>query len=307
MIILYVFIVLLAIILIFSAITYKIVFRKSKKDNNIYNIPEGKDYQQKKDMFINLIDNFNKISYEDVYIKSHDELNLHARYYHIKDSAPLNICFHGYRATSTRDFCGGIKMCFDNGHNVLLIDERAHGKSDGKAITFGIKERYDCLDWINYAINRFPSSKILLYGISMGAATILMASNLITSNNVVGIIADCPYSSPSKIIKKVCKDMKLPPNLVFPFIYLGGLIYGRFNLNESSAIESVKDCKIPILIMHGKNDSFVPSEMSKEIKTNATSDLKLVLFPNAEHGLSYIVDENKYRKNVQDFLKKVLN
>ena len=101
--------------------------------------------------------------------------------------------------------------------------------------------------------------------------------------------------------------MKLPPNLVFPFIYLGGLIYGRFNLNESSAIESVKDCKIPILIMHGKNDSFVPSEMSKEIKTNATSDLKLVLFPNAEHGLSYIVDENKYRKNVQDFFKKVLN
>ena len=154
MIILYVFIVLLAIILIISAITYKIVFRKSKKDNNIYNIPEGKDYQQKKDMFINLIDDFNKISYEDVYIKSHDGLNLHARYYHIKDSAPLNICFHGYRATSTRDFCGGIKMCFDNGHNFLLI---------------------------------------------------------------------------------------------------------------------------------------------------------LVLFPNAEHGLSYIVDENKYRKNVQDFLKKVLN
>ena len=87
MIILYVFILLLAIILIFSAITYKIVFRKSKKDNNIYNIPEGKDYQQKKYMFINLIDDFNKISYEDVYIKSHDELNLHARYYHIKDSA----------------------------------------------------------------------------------------------------------------------------------------------------------------------------------------------------------------------------
>lgn len=307
MIIICVLLIMLFIVLIVSAISYKIAFRKSKKDDNIYNIPAGKDYQKQKDMFINLIDNFNKIPYEDVYIESRDGLKLHARYYHVKDNAPLDICFHGYRATAVRDFCGGVKMCINNKHNVLLIDERAHGKSEGKTITFGIKERYDCLDWIDYAIDRFGNIKILLYGISMGAATILMASNLITCNNVVGIVADCPYSSPSKIIKKVCStDMHLPSSLMFPFIYLGALIYGRFNLKESSPVESVRDCKIPILLIHGKSDSFVPFEMSEEIKENATNYLKLVLVPNAEHGLSYIVDEEKYKENVQEFLKKVL-
>ena len=282
-------------------------FYRNKKDDNIYNIPPGKAYQEQKNCFIKLIDDFNKIDYEDVYITAYDGLKLHARYYHCSDKSPVDICFHGYRGTSVRDFCGGTKTCFKSKHNVLVVDQRAHGLSKGKIITFGIKERFDCLSWVNYIVKRFPKNNILLYGISMGAATILMASELKLPKNVVGIIADSPFSSPPAIIKKVIGDMHLPSKLLYPFVYCSAYIFGHFNLNSASAVESVKKTKIPILLIHGKADTFVPCYMSKEIKKNGKSIYRLILFDGAEHGISYIKDEKTYEKYFQEFLHYVLN
>ena len=149
-------------------------------------------------------------------------------------------------------------MAWNSGYNLLLIEQRALGGSEGRTITFGIKEKYDCLSWINYAIERFGKDvKIILGGVSMGAATVLMASALDLPKNVKCISADCGYTSPEAIIRKVCReDMGIPDWLGFPFVRLGARIYGGFSILDGGAIEAVKQAKVPLMIMHGDEDDF---------------------------------------------------
>ncbi len=244
---------------------------------------------------------------EFVTIQSGDGLLLSGRYYHTADGAPLAIGFHGYKSSWLTDFCGGADIAFQMGQNLLLIDERAHGKSQGRSITFGIKERQDLLLWVDYALQRFgPEVKILLYGVSMGAATVLMASDLDLPDNVKGIVADCPYSSPLDVILDVGKNLGYPPRLIRPFVILGAKIYGGFDVQETSGQEAVKHAKVPILIIHGEDDTFVPPEMSQVIAQANPALVTRHTFPGAYHVLSYMVDTPRYEALVKDFMKNVL-
>ena len=201
---------------------------------------------------------------------------------------------------------GGVERAFDVGHNALLIDHRASGLSDGHVITFGIKERDDCLRWIDFVIKQFGKDvEIILTGISMGAATVLMVSNENLPNNVKYILADCGYTSPKEIIYKVILDMKLPPKLVFPIIKLSARIFGGFNIDMYSAIESVKSTKLPIIFYHGTNDNFVPHYMSETLYNACISHKKLVLVDNAGHGLSYPVEKEKYISALVEFENEI--
>ena len=139
--------------------------------------------------------------YDAVTITNREGKKLYGRYYHNRDNAPVAIMFHGYRSRALSDCGGGYKICCDLGVNVFIPDQRAHGESDGRAITFGIKERLDCLDWIDYINGKYDSPDIFLVGVSMGGATVLMASGEELPSNVKGIISDCSYSSPESIIR----------------------------------------------------------------------------------------------------------
>ena len=243
---------------------------------------------------------------EFVSVTAHDGLILSGRYYHVQDGAPLDICFHGYRSSPLVDFSGGSELSFQLGHNVLLVDQRAHGKSEGRTIAFGIQERQDLLKWVDYGVERFGSDvKILLFGVSMGGATVLMASELDLPSNVKGIVADCPYASPLEVILHVGKDMPVPTWLIWPFAILGAKIFGGFDLTESDAREAVKHTQVPIVIIHGEADSFVPQEMS-DIARNNPAMVKRHTVPGAEHGLSYLVDTDHYQKIVKNFVLSVL-
>ena len=248
------------------------------------------------------------IPYEDVYIKSHDGLKLHAKYYHKVDGAPVIIKVHGYNGCPLRDFCGGGVEDLDKVYNVLLIDQRAHEYSAGKATCFGIKEKYDVCDWARYIVKRFgKNTKIVIYGISMGAATVLMASAMKRlPKNVVGVMADCSYSSPKEIIIKVAtEDMHLPGKLCFPLIWLGARIFGRFNLTSDSPVKAVRKNKLPLLIVHGLADTFVPYYMSEKIYAEATTeDKKLLLFKGAGHGISYMNNRDVYIAEMESFLSR---
>ena len=218
----------------------------------------------------------------------------------------MDIGFHGYRSSALTDFAGGSELSFSMGHNLLLIDERAHGRSEGRTITFGIQERWDADSWVRYAVERFGAdTEIILYGVSMGAATVLMAAGLDLPENVKGIIADCPYSSPKDIIRKVAKDMHMPDRLSWPFVKIGGRVYGGFDVDETDAARAVKQAKVPILIIHGDSDSFVPCEMSDIVSENPALITRCT-FPGADHGFSYLVDTPRYRKIVTEFMEKVL-
>ena len=214
---------------------------------------------------------------------------------------------HGYKGHYIRDFCGGNKMVRDMGHNSLVIEQRAHAESGGRTITFGIKERRDCLSWINYANERFgKDTPIFLSGVSMGATTVLMAAGLELPKNVRGIMADCPFDSPKDIIKKVAGEMGFPPTLAFPIIWLGALLFGHFNLTKTDVERSLKKANVPILLVHGDDDRFVPVEMSKKIYDARSNLIELHIFEGAGHGMSYMVDENRYKELSRNFVNKLL-
>lgn len=254
-----------------------------------------------------MIDAVNSLPYERVTIRSHDGLTLSGRYYHQRDGAPLNICFHGYRGTPSRDFSGGFQIMRRQGHNVLMIEERAHKNSQGHTITFGVEERYDCLDWIRYALERFgPQTRIVLSGISMGAATVLMASALPLPEQVVGITADCPYTSPAAIIRQVGRHMGIPEGVSGFLSAAAARIFGHFRLNAADAAEAVRQTKVPILLIHGEADDFVPCAMSRRIHAANPERIAFFTFPGAGHGLSFLADPGRYEELIRAFTRQVL-
>ena len=286
----------------------KVFYSPKRRKEDPYALPHGEQYKKERQRTLSLIGDMDGIVYEPVSVTARDGTVLFGRYYHVRDGAPLQIQFHGYRGTALRDFCGGNKLARESGQNTLVVDQRAHGRSGGTTITFGIQERLDCLCWAEYANQRFGSdTPVFLSGVSMGAATVLMASELELPANVVGIIADCPYSSPEAIIRKVCReDMHLPPVLVMPFIRLGARLFGHFDLKEASAVQAVRNTNIPILLLHGEDDRFVPCDMSREIYNACSGDKTLITFPGAGHGLSYLVDTEHYAKSVSSFERKCI-
>ena len=298
-------VILIGIVLFLSRFCYRLAFYSmNENEQDIYAIPPGEQYEAVADQILELIHEVDELPYELVSITAKDGLHLAGRYYHFKDGAPVEILFHGYRGNSKREFSGNNRIAGKLGLNVIAVDERGHGQSGGHTITFGIKERWDCLNWVRYAAERFgPDIPIILSGVSMGAATVLMASSLDLPTNVKAIIADCPYSSPKEIIQKVSGDIRLPPSLSYPFVVLGALIFGRFKLWESSPVEAVRRTQIPILLIHGDDDRFVPCKMSQKIYAACRSTAELVIFPGAGHALSYFTDTDLYVKTVRDFLK----
>ena len=291
-----------------SYYAYRIAFYSPLKNRDQVIKPKDPQYDPYREEMGRIFHQLNNRPCEFVSILSHDGLKLSGRYYHVKDGAPLDIGFHGYRSHPITDFSGGTELSFQMEHNVLLIDERAHGRSEGKTITFGILERRDLLDWVNYAIRRFGDDlKILLYGVSMGGATVLMAADSDFPKNVKGIIADCPFASPIEIILDVGRKTMpyFPSWLVRPFAILGARIYGGFDLLETDAVRVVKNTRIPILIIHGEDDRYVPCEMSNIVSVNP-SMVERHTFPGAAHGISYLVDTPRYHKIVKAFIQKVL-
>ncbi|MBR2151976.1 MAG: alpha/beta fold hydrolase [Clostridia bacterium] len=267
-------------------------------------VPYVESYGSECDSIPALIEEFMALPFEEHSIKSYDGKHLFGRYYYAKEDAPLIIMFHGYQGSPRRDFCGSAKPLLDLGYNILTIDQRSHGKSDGHSITFGIKERNDCLSWAKYAKeNLSKDNPIFLMGISMGGATVLMASNMELPEAIKGIIADCPYSTPKDIIKKECKNMGYNPKLVFPLIVCGGWIFGRLNIFKYDSLSAVKECELPILLIHGTNDMFVPCEMSKEIYKGC-KNATLEIFEGAAHGVCCLKEPERYKNIIADFILK---
>ena len=274
-----------------------------KNQNDPYLAPDGHRYTPEEGPTFALIREMEALPFEPVTIRSRDGLELCGRYYHVRDGAPLQIEMHGYRGHALRDFCGGHKLAHSLGLNTLVVDQRAHGKSEGHTISFGINERWDCLCWAEYAARRWPGTPISLAGISMGAATVLMASDLPLPEEVKGILADCGYSSPRAIIKEVCWGLPKIFRAVYPFTSLSAELFGHFDPDSGSAVGAVSNTRLPILLIHGEADSFVPCRMSREIAAACASPVTLETFPGAEHGVSYFADRERYCRVVTDFLK----
>ena len=301
--------ILLIFILAFSYVAYRMAFYMPKRpEGGFYTLPPGMTEENIDSGIAKCMKEMQERACEEVFITAFDGKKLFARYYHVQDHAPVQIMFHGYKSSPFVDMSGGNKLAQKLKHNTLVVDQRSHGKSEGNTITFGIKERKDCLCWIKYVSERFgENTPILLVGLSMGAATVLMAADLDLKANVKGIIADCPYSTPKDIILKVSKDMHFSPRLTYPFVRLGAFLYGHFDLEEAGAVISIQKANVPILIIHGEADTFVPCDMSHKIQKVCASPVTLVTIPKAGHGHSYLVDPKQYEEAIMQLVKKVIN
>ena len=290
--------------LLTSFICFLITFYAApEKPKEEFEIPPGAIYEPYRDIMVNWMKEARTLNPKEVSIKSFDGLTLYGKYYKYSEDAPIELMFHGYRGNAERDLCGGVQRCFALGRSCLIVDQRTAGKSGGRVITFGIKESRDCLSWVDYIIEKInPNAKIIITGISMGAATVTIAAGESLPKNVIAALADCGYTSPKAIIKKVIKDLKMPPDLMYPFIKLGARLFGGFDLEKYSPIEAMKNCTVPIIFIHGTTDDFVPYEMSVENFNTCTHKVKkLVTVENAGHGLAYLKDTDGYFKGIREF------
>ena len=204
MILLYLLIAALVILICGLWFAYHTAFRRDpRRQADMHEIPDDVQYVMHRDLMTENIKKLAAQPYERICVRSHDGLELVGKYYAGQPGKPVILFFHGYRSTGERDASGAFWYCRECGYSMLMVDQRAHGESEGRTISFGIKERYDCLTWVNEILRRFGSeTEILLSGISMGGATVLMASELDLPHQVKGIWADCGFASPEEVLRE---------------------------------------------------------------------------------------------------------
>jgi fermentation-respiration switch protein FrsA (DUF1100 family) len=266
-------------------------------------IPEGAIYEAFREDMIGWTKMIRAYPYKEYAIQSFDGLTLRAKFFEYEPNAPIELMFHGYRGCAERDLNGGVERCFQLGHSALLIDHRAAGFSDGHIISFGILERRDCLAWVDFAVPEFgEDARLILTGISMGAATVMMAARQPLPPQVKYVLADCGYTSPREIISKVMTDLHLPPPLIYPFARLAARLFGHFDLDETSPIEAMATATVPVVFAHGDTDDFVPYDMSARLyEACASEHKKLITIRGAGHGLAFPVGRESYVDALREF------
>ena len=242
---------------------------------------------------------------QDVYITSDDGLRLHALWIPAPNAKGTVLMAHGYRSTMLVDCHLGFELFHRLGWNILAPEQRTHGQSQGRFITFGVKESQDMERWIQYHNHHLFQGKMLLFGISMGASTMLYLADRVLPANVQGIIADCGFTSPAAILKSVYKKViHLPP---YPTLWVTELFarcFAGFSLWAKDSRKTLRNSRVPVLLIHGKDDSFVPCEMTEQSFVVCGAPKELLLVDGAEHGLSFLIDGFHYTAAVMKFIEK---
>ena len=288
--------------LIVLLVLFILVFYAPRRPEPEFPLPPGPAYEPYHQVMIDGMKRMRAHPQEVFTIKSHDGLTLRGRYFEFAPGAPMEIMFHGYRGTADRDLCVGMDRAFALGHSCLIVDQRTTGGSGGRVITFGLREYRDCLRWVDFAVDHFgPDVRIILTGISMGASTVLLAAGEDLPSNVVGVLADCGFTSAKAIIRKVAKQLHLPPWLVYPAVRLSARLFAGLDLEENSPIEAMGRVKIPVIFAHGEEDNLVPCYMSRENFDACVSPKAIFTAPGAGHGLCYLATGDEYIRALREF------
>lgn len=292
---------LVIIILLLSFFVFYLAFvRSSTLEKKTFVFKKLKPYQRQIDDGITW---FLSQEYQDISIKSFDNLTLVAKFLKNPKAIGTIILMHGHRGSSLRDFSCVFQYYYGLGYNILIPDQRGHGKSQGKFITWGIKEKYDCLAWINFINQKTEKTlPIFLSGVSMGASTVLMTLSLDLPMNVKGIISDCGYTSPYRLLKNILNSVFIPSIPVLLLVNLYGKTFVGVDIRKESTLEALKSGTLPILFVHGADDNLVPSWMSVENFNSYQSSKELYVIDHADHGMSYLVAQEQCQLALQNFL-----
>lgn len=250
------------------------------------------------------------MKHEEVYIKSYDNLLLHATFVQSPFfSRKVAIAVHGYNSFGMFDMSPVVPVFRGMGYNVIVVDNRAHGKSEGKYIGFGWLDRLDIISWCRYAIERFGSNcEIMLYGVSMGAATVLMTcGESCLPRQVKGVIADCPFAGAYEEFGYIMRTNYRVPGR--PLLYFSSMVCklrAGYTFGQCSTIRAVKRIRVPVLFIHGEKDTFVPPYMTARMyKACRVKQKYLYICPEATHCYSAFQDYDTYVSHMTDFVYNI--
>ena len=249
------------------------------------------------------------LPYEDVYITSFDGLRLHAKVFRAENERAAVLLFHGYRSDyGYFDFGAVIRKYLEKGISLLLVDQRSHGKSEGKYIGFGSHESRDAMQWLKFMTDTFGSDiQIILHGVSMGCATVMMMSgNPDLPKNVKFTVADCGYTSPWAEFDYQLKNAHVPTSPLLDGANFFNKHIAKYDFKKVDAVESVSHAQVPMLFIHGTKDDFVPTYMVHELYDACSTDKDLLLVEGAGHAESYPTDSAAYEAKVKSFIDKYI-
>lgn len=240
-----------------------------------------------------------------VELRSHDNYVLRGHWYPAEGAKRTILMVHGWHSRWYKDFSASSPFLHENACNLLLIDQRCHGESGGDLISYGIKERYDVLTWLDWLEQAHGGLPIYLCGVSMGAATVLMAAGAPLGGRVCGIIADCGYSTPDEIIQITLeKSLGKMARPTLAAVNVNCKLREGFTLKDYTPLEAmVQNKDVPCLFIHGDADDFVPWRMSLENYYACQAPKELLIVHGAGHGLSFLVDPVTYKSKLLDFFK----
>ncbi len=249
---------------------------------------------------------WDKVKFAKVKIKSLDQLTLVGNYFDAGSDKTV-IVVHGFGGSyqEMQPYC---KFFHDKNFNVLAVDNRTHGESEGKCIGFGWLDRNDILAWIEYLNKRNPDNKILLFGLSMGGTAVCCVAGEKLPSNVKAVISDCAFDNANKQIDYVMRNHKILLKMIKKHLYSYTKRIHGFDIHQADAIKQVKNTKIPILFIHGQNDNFVPVENVINLYNATPPNLReKYVIDGAGHAMSYSVAGVLYEKKISDFLRSRTN
>lgn len=241
----------------------------------------------------------------EVEVLSRDGIRLRGVLYKASDVSSVTvICVHGYCSSGMRDMSAQSLFFLSKGYNVLLVDNRAHGKSEGNIIGFGILDSRDVLCWAEYLSRTYRDSSVYLYGVSMGASAVMMASALNLPPCVKGIVADCGFTSPyeefSYLFRKIAR---FPPFLIVPLIRRFALKYAGYDIKKVDTRNCLEFNRLPVLFVHGEKDKFVPFYMTLQNVSACKATYKLLKVKDATHANCFYYALEEYKKMLGEFIE----
>lgn len=247
-------------------------------------------------------------THEDVFLISEDNLKLHATWYPGEGEGKAVIGFHGFTGRGTTDMAGIARYYLQNGFQVLLTDARGHGKSEGGRTGYGEQNREDAALWAQWLVKKTKgNSRIILHGLSMGAATALMAAGKRLPLQVKGAVADSAYTSARDVFAHVLKERWHIP--AFPVLQMVDSFHRRdtgWGLDDCSAARAVRRARIPALLIHGGRDRFIPEEMCEEIYESYVGKVEKWIVPGAGHMEAFYRDREGYEARLENFLEECM-
>lgn len=244
---------------------------------------------------------------KDIYTLSSDNFKLHAHFLQNNiDSNKYVIIVHPYegRGAYMKYFC---EHFYNIGFNILAVDLRTHGLSEGKIYSLGYLERFDILAWIDYVVSKKCDAEIILYGMSMGANAVMMCCCEKLPKNVKAIIEDGGFTSAYEQLKD--KFRTLYKIHFLPIVELTSLVAKvrlGFSLNDIDIAKKLSKSNIPILFIHGEKDKLVNCNMVHKLYDSCISEKEKIIIPNGEHIKAVLSDEKLYWSSIKRFIEKYI-